>query len=945
MSLDILNTVKVWLNQQYIDCLGVTISESDNTDEKQPRWVIRNSDGRDNAMLLDYEIGNMLNIHVVNNKDDLHLAIDSDIQNGLEWVTKLQPKYGLEKHEYDENGVWQVGMLWLVSSDLSESWKEYIAELRSESGFTEEMSLDVLFYENQDSLVNTLNKFSLPSLLFNTRKLYRLESDKIPQWLTANDAVMSMLENFPERFSDPEVSTRAKRVVDDARNYELGGVTDEFPNEVKTISSLKIYNCRNLTSCELNLLTEKPIGYAKPHVIFGPNGTGKSTLFEALSFSISGTSSRHIKYLEDPDIKKGSDYISQVLAPLDGGNPKIILNDIESLLDAIPYEKTEAESRLRKADGNLLGQEDSINFVRKNSNELGVQILSGYSSLAEYVRNLVELEYEQSNSKRQNWLRGYGLSSNITRQETRLQKLVEYVINENLPQASKNLSEWIKKSSQFFSTDFEKGRTLNNELETHDSKTQRDRLVNNIASFAITNNNNIQILLNEWLESRNNIYIRVNEYIEDISPLVDDLRESLPLIEDELDQWGGWLTRRETQDLDEEPSNEYINALTENIEKLRKESEELITAGKSIRRHYDHIEYIRNDFIPTWANEKPNECPTCSTDHEDNGGIVSVVDKLHAAVQSDLDNKRQELNNKNKELKEAEQELSSFGQCPISEDRRISLGEKLHGLVGDTTLQSILIDEEKRVELKSDLRNLASKPESLHIVDNIDDISSKLASTILNLNAEGERVWSEPDKWKEINVALREESQRIVEQHLPSTLEAVWLELVLSLTSARWNIAGMPKFEASTSRGREKLTVKAGNENKKILARYLYNQAEQHILGLAWFFTRYLTDGRFRNALIALDDPAQEMDQTTFRTFSRFISSFIRLHNNNKTDLSLILFLHQEDRALDMARATNAPLHVLSWEQNLGGDKKDKSALKQYHLLGDGFKPTAPILD
>jgi len=139
------------------------------------------------------------------------------------------------------------------------------------------------------------------------------------------------------------------------------------------------------------------------------------------------------------------------------------------------------------------------------------------------------------------------------------------------------------------------------------------------------------------------------------------------------------------------------------------------------------------------------------------------------------------------------------------------------------------------------------------------------------------------------------------------------------------------------------MRVIAVMNDRKILARYLFNQAEIHLLGLAWFFMRYFSHGRFRYALIAMDDPAQEMDQTTYRAFTRFMQTLARLHRQHKRPFSILLFLHQEDRALDAARAMNALLNVLGWEKEQTESGGRKHALSEVKLMSEQFQPTDAV--
>jgi hypothetical protein len=68
-----------------------------------------------------------------------------------------------------------------------------------------------------------------------------------------------------------------------------------------------------------------------------------------------------------------------------------------------------------------------------------------------------------------------------------------------------------------------------------------------------------------------------------------------------------------------------------------------------------------------------------------------------------------------------------------------------------------------------------------------------------------------------------------------------------------------------------------------------------------------------------MDDPAQEMDQVTYRKFVRFAQCFLRLHRAMKRKTRLVVFLHQEERALDLARATalDGAVTILDWAKEI----------------------------
>ena len=63
------------------------------------------------------------------------------------------------------------------------------------------------------------------------------------------------------------------------------------------------------------------------------------------------------------------------------------------------------------------------------------------------------------------------------------------------------------------------------------------------------------------------------------------------------------------------------------------------------------------------------------------------------------------------------------------------------------------------------------------------------------------------------------------------------------------------------------------------------------------------------------------MDQVTFRRFVRFLQSFVRAHHrlDKPLPLQLVVLLHQEDRALELARAISkdGEVTMLSWAREM----------------------------
>lgn len=126
-------------------------------------------------------------------------------------------------------------------------------------------------------------------------------------------------------------------------------------------------------------------------------------------------------------------------------------------------------------------------------------------------------------------------------------------------------------------------------------------------------------------------------------------------------------------------------------------------------------------------------------------------------------------------------------------------------------------------------------------------------------------------------------------------------------------------------------------EGSDSLAAHVLNGAEVYNLSLAWFLTRYLTTGRFQLGFFVLDDPAQQMDQPTFRDLCRLLESLLRLHRTHDYPLTIATFLHQDSRALDAARTTNGTLHLLRWNRKGTPVLQESMRMRQ-----DDFAPPYP---
>jgi hypothetical protein len=211
--------------------------------------------------------------------------------------------------------------------------------------------------------------------------------------------------------------------------------------------------------------------------------------------------------------------------------------------------------------------------------------------------------------------------------------------------------------------------------------------------------------------------------------------------------------------------------------------------------------------------------------------------------------------------------------------------------------------------------------------ETVESRADALMQSLVMQDEQGENKREAPERWKRLKKSIDDAAREVVARHLPGTLEAVWLEIALALAPARWNQISYG-MKLDQQRGTSRLgiiTKRQGSSADEIPVVHVLNQAEQHVLGLAWFFTRHLVHGRFLTPLMALDDPAQEMDQVTYRRFVRVLQSFVRLHDQTNKPLQLLVMLHQEDRALELARAIakDGELTMLAWAREMRASGPD----------------------
>lgn len=314
---------------------------------------------------------------------------------------------------------------------------------------------------------------------------------------------------------------------------------------------------------------------------------------------------------------------------------------------------------------------------------------------------------------------------------------------------------------------------------------------------------------------------------------------------------------------------------------------------------------------------------------------MNVVEELRIKTSRERDRLRREFSEIKEQIEQTQKHLAELGQtqCPLISDDQSKLAESLQWLIPpDTNLSDWIGTKSQREMLLRAISILRQIPAVPLDVD-VDSSAESVVNKILHRFRAADDTFEAPNNWKPVKEKLTQTLAEIVNKHLPQTLGKLWRELALNLTAAPWLLPDSFQIDVITQRGEQASTVRV----KGRLARYILNQAEIHTLGLAWFFARYLTRGRFFNACIVMDDPAHELDQTSFRDLCRLWETTMRLHRVYRRPLKLIVMLNQESRAVEAARATGAVLSVLGWER-----EQESQSVRRISVIGEGFHAPQP---
>ena len=835
----------------------------------------------------------------------------------------------------DQNGSWRVGLVWLVGESSWNDWQHQLIELRRESGAAEEITFDAVLINNHN-VQRSLDTHGLPRLLFHTRALLRQKRDETEDWLSADRHVLEEIKDFSQKFSAARARTIARELEEQAKALEPSE-KQEVLSQPRRLHNFHVQNFRNLKSLEIAVDHPDKCS-AEAIILYGPNGTGKSSLAEAISLAAFETSPLLERFMIDKDIagRSGELYQREYLTPLgnDSSPPRYTWNKGEKT-EFILHHNEESKSLF---DGVILNQEDSIKFTDLSRGELAERVLAGYSSLAEKLSGWLGEEARQANDKKSAFTRQHGLNSSITRSSTAYNRLAERLLSAQLQRPSPEFIDWLRFVGRLSGEDGQYSSKLVLDWQSHQDTTVK-RLAETLEKLQEKGapQSHLNQAIKESLAGYDVLARRSGELRQRLEKQMSALHEQLENALIQIETWGTWLASRlETPDKNKADSDE----LEIEIEKLAKERTELEKNGKSLRGRLELLDQARQYVTNHWVEGHPDICPVCDSNVGDRQGIEPVVSVLleetNTAIQA-LRNRYSEIQARQKEL-DAKLKAAGLSVCPVAAEEQARLTEWLTPFMpNDAILDDWLKDPQRRQQLKGDVSRMMILPEAPKPYTDTAQESERLAAEFISLAQEADKVLEEPQSFSEVRKAFEQLMEKILMNHLPATLGKVWQELTMTLTTAPWLLPDEPNLLLE-KRGKS-LSVQLGKTGRYI--RYIFNAAERHVLGLAWFFTYYLAKRRFDEAWMLLDDPAQEMDQASYRELARLWETLLRLHQRNGQPLTMIIALHQEERALDAARSTNGKLYILGWQRKQE-DTSDRPSVKKIVLLAPGYHPLKP---
>lgn len=939
-----LEQCRSWLLRQYEDVLGTDIANG----SVRLRWLPENSlisetvaTEAHGLAVEDADIGWLLFLLPYEQK-----RLEAQVNQALGLRSRL-----LRESNYtgnakasaseDQDGAWRVGLVWLVEDSQWTDWQSKIMELRRESGAVEEISVDAIKV-TRNGIQAALDSHGLPRLLLHTRGLLSQTAAEAEKWLSADDHVTDELNNFSQQFDTPRARAFARELEEKAKFFQPEAVHPSS-SDVRQFRRFRVEHFRNLEFLEI--VADKADGAnAQAIVLFGPNGTGKSSFAEALSLAAFETSPRLEQFMADVDLRRQTPetYLKDYLTPLDSSNsahakPCFYWDD-GGKYEKTPFALNRDEESRGRFEGIVLNQEDSIKFTDLPRDELAARVLKGYSALADHLSAWLVQEEMRAKETKLAFTRKYGLSGATKLSETAYRGLAETLFSEQLQRPSPEFIDWLRFLERLSDEDGGSASRLVSEWTSQQVNVVK-RLADAVAGLQAIGASQAHIAqaIREKIDAFNRLANQSSDFHQHLERRIVTLREQLDIALTQMESWGVWLASQEATQTAPEADSQ---ALKVEIENIAKERTALEANGKALRGRLDLLDQAKQFLATHWGAQHPDTCPVCNSDVAAREGIVAVVaalqEETNATIQT-LRTRHVEIQNQQKDM-DAKLKAAGVSICPLAAEEQDRLKDWLKPFLPEgTNLEGWLGNPQRRGQLKGDLSRMRILPEAPKPYADITLVVERLTGDFIALTQEADKALEDPQSIGEVKKAFEQKLENVLKGHLPSTLEKVWLEITMTLTTAPWLLPVAPAMKLD-QRGKS-LSVQAGEKGQ--LIRYLFNAAERHVLGLAWFFTYYLAKRRFEEAWMLLDDPAQEMDQPSFRELVRLWETLLRIHRRLERPFTMIVALHQEERALDATRATNGQLYILGWQKEQR-EISAQASVKKVVLLAPGYHPMKP---
>lgn len=813
-------------------------------------------------------------------------------------------------------------LYWIAEyEEAYSSWLETIMRLRNRTTHLEELTVDVIAVRENENLITALERHGLPRLLLNVRRVLKFKSaEEVYRWRSADAKVLQMLETFPDTFENLEQNL-AYEVVKYAKRQAGEIEKDSEPSakgKKKYLGTLKIENFRNITRAIAINFGARDLAHkdrtVAAHIVHGPNATGKTTIYEALQFALESVSERQHSFLIDKDISiaKPDRYFDEYLKCFDNreSEPKIGMQELLCKDWVLDPRENEGYQRLQLLMDAMMSQDRIKGFVEMKESELNAAVLRGYSEVADKIERYVQDRYQKVHSERQSLLRELALRANITKLSTAKLKIIELIWQKKMPFIDETLISTLR------------NLWTSHEISGVEGVDKLIRMVEAARDAAIPPSKeeggmDRQKWVN-YLNVYNNTVEQLNLWANGVREITKDWDEELI---NDLHQWAHWLKKKRGE-ASAQRSIEDKGEIEKKLDLLIKERKGILAEKQFLENHLKHLDHMSDFIEQSWSKEYPDICPVCNSKLGDRGGILNVFSQMKTAVRDTTVGKEKVHQARDAKIKELQKELVEEATCPIPTEVQTKLRAMVEILAPEAEDLETLLTNDETLKLllvrASTLKGLFYVPEQEHDVKNLVD---EALQTIKERFDKAKEVWHAPDLWNSVKNELIKKMAEIVEEHLPKTIERLWCEIAFGLTPTPWLIPDRDLRIISKDNGKR---IEVGIRIKGRVGRYVLNRVEANIIGLAWFITRYLLEGRFNYGCMIIDDPAQDMDEVTFRTFCRFFYGLLLLHQSYGEELSLVFLQHEDERASTAANILHGYLHRLEID-NEGAPKLGKT--------------------